>query len=151
MEINKYIEDNPEISLWWDSVDKDEKSKLMQSWSPESDTCKNTLAEGKWEELPIIIVGRLTDTEENKDWNSDLYEFFVNHPEFFISGLPICFHVCTNEEVIRHALRKGFIPKNFFCSMKTSCLMKPIINALNGKALVFEAYRIKQPPGRLSV
>ena len=111
------------------------------------------MGEKSWEDLPIIVVGRLTDTieEDYVGWNTDLYDYFVNHPEFFISGLPICFHVCTQQKSIKDALKSGFIKNDFLCSGKSNCLMDPILRIMNDKHLVFKAYALSQAKNTFTV
>lgn len=141
--INDYINKDPEVQSWWASIEDNEKRKLTLSWSKESESCKKSLSDNNWQDLPIIIVGSLTEKEDNQDWNLDLYEFFVNHPEFFISGLPICFHVCTSEKSIRDSLKRGIIESNFLCSgiENSHCFMNSILKIMKGKNLTFKAYK----------
>ena len=143
LSISDYLHDDPEVESWWSSINENEKKKLTLSWSKESDYCRKSLSEKKWQDLPLIIVGSLTDKEDNEDWNLDLYEFFVNHPEFFISGLPICFHVCTSEKSIRETLKKGIIKSEFLCSgiENNHCFMNSILKVMKGKNLIFKAYK----------
>lgn len=119
---------------WWDTLPEEAKRELELLWSDRAESCRFACDDGEWKELPIVVGAVHFPNEdedaavEGEDWNQDLYEYLINHPELALIEHGIIHHICTRHPHARRVLRQGVIPKGFMCKLdQEACPMRALL------------------------
>jgi hypothetical protein len=94
----------------------------------------------EWKQLPIetrglIIEGRVDGSSH--DWNDELYEYLINHPESVVILAGRQFHVCRAHAHARAVSRNGIIPPDFDCPLSNqACPLRTLCNAAGGAVML---------------
>ena len=96
-----------------------------------------------WQELPIELVGELTDDDanfEHEELKQSLLEYINNHEEVQFFLVERSFHICRAHAAARKVLRQGYLPAGFTCPLGDSdCPMRAILLYAGGKSVVIRA------------
>ncbi|RQP25208.1 hypothetical protein [Piscinibacter terrae] len=109
------------VRSWWETLPPAERHELVLSWMIQADTCRYAREAQSWFELPVLVGARFLPREndsndDGSEWNQDLYEYLINHPELALVQHGIVHHICTSEPSVRRALKQGLIAADFECS-----------------------------------
>ena len=135
---------------WWDAHDERVRLELKALFSPRADSSSyaaevDEAGRTRWRRLPrveaVFVEGEFVPAEsappDEEDWNRDLYENLVAHPEINIHLFqPKTFHICTAHPAPRRALEEGLVPADFACPLgREGCPMRAILDLRPGRAL----------------
>jgi hypothetical protein len=113
--------DRTAVAQWWAALSDTNQSEFVALCDPRRDECFfGTAEDDPATPVPLVLGGRFVPKEDTTgwaEWNAELFDYLVCHPEFAEPLRVRIFRICSRHQLPRSVLEAGKIPSDFQCPL----------------------------------